>query len=89
MIFGRNQKRLDEEAELVERAQLIEEVRRAQQEWSMAQWRFHEALGHDQVDYAIFTLEAAEKKMDMLLRKTKALWRAEANGKSVSGETLS
>lgn len=57
-----------------EREQLLEAVRQAHLEWTMAQWRFHDALGYDQVDYAIYALEAAEKKYDMLLRKAKRLW---------------
>lgn len=61
-----------------EREQLLEDVRQAHLEWTMAQWRFHDAIGYDQVDYAIYALEAAEKKYDMLLRKAKRLWAADA-----------
>jgi len=57
-----------------ERRRLLEEIRRAHLEWSLAQWRFHDAMGYDQVDYAIYSLEAAEKKYGMLLRKAKCLW---------------
>jgi hypothetical protein len=62
-----------------EREQLLEDVRQAHLEWTMAQWRFHDAIGYDQVDYAIYALEAAEKKYDMLLRKAKRLWAAGAS----------
>jgi hypothetical protein len=61
--------------ESVERNRLIEDVRKAEQEWSLAEWRFHHALGEDHVDYAIYCLEAAEKKLDMLLRNAKRHWR--------------
>jgi hypothetical protein len=57
-----------------DRREIIEDVRQAEREVKLALWRFHEALGEDHVDYAIYTLEAAEKKLDMLLRKAKRLW---------------
>lgn len=60
-----------------ERQQLTEDVREAEREWELANWRFENALGHDSVDYAIYTLEAAEKKLDMLLRKAKLEWARE------------
>nr|WP_255570754.1 hypothetical protein [Cohnella sp. CFH 77786] len=53
---------------------MIDDVRKAELELNTARWRFDDAVGQDQVDYAIYTLEAAEKKLDMLLRKAKALW---------------
>lgn len=40
---------------------LIADIRRAEQEWKNAEWRFQHALGDDHVDYAIYCLEAAEK----------------------------
>ncbi|WP_422615032.1 hypothetical protein [Cohnella caldifontis] len=55
----------------------MDDVRQAERELSIAQWRFHDALGQDHIDYAIYSLEAAEKKLDMLLRKAKALWSVE------------
>ncbi|BBI31088.1 DUF2508 family protein [Cohnella abietis] len=60
--------------ESLESQRLIEDVRRAEQEWSLAEWRFHHALGEDQVDYTIYCLEAAEKKLSMLLRQAKWHW---------------
>jgi len=57
-----------------ERERLIAEIRRAEQEWLIAEWRFHYAQGDDHIDYAIYCLEAAEKKLDMLLRQAKLHW---------------
>jgi hypothetical protein len=57
--------------ESVELNRLIEDIRKAEKEWSLAEWRFHHALGKDHVDYSIYCLEAAEKKLDMLLRNAK------------------
>jgi len=62
-------------AESVEHQALALELQQAKQEWNLAEWRFHNALGDDHVDYAIYCLEAAEKKLDMLLRKAKWQWR--------------
>ncbi|MBB6675691.1 DUF2508 domain-containing protein [Cohnella nanjingensis] len=61
---------------LSEREQLKEDVRLAELECAAAQRRFEDALGIDQVDYAIYALEAAEKKLDMALRKAKMFWHA-------------
>ncbi len=60
--------------ESIERKRLIEDVRKAEQEWNLAEWRFQNAVGDDHVDYAIYCLEAAEKKLDMILRKAKWQW---------------
>lgn len=64
------------EAEILqnERQKLIEEIRLAEREWRLAEWRFHDALGPDHVDYAIYCLEAAERKLDMLLKQAKWHW---------------
>jgi hypothetical protein len=61
----------------IDKFEVLEDVRRAQRELSVAQWRFQDALDQDQIDYAIYSLEAAEKKLDMLLRKAKAIWSVE------------
>ncbi|WP_027086362.1 DUF2508 family protein [Cohnella panacarvi] len=73
--------------EASERKQLIEDVRQAEREWALAQWHFDNALGDDRIDYAIFTLEAAEKKLDMLLKQAKWLWKQPgSDGKGGQGE---
>lgn len=61
-------------AESSERQMLIEDVRRAEMEWTIAHSRFHDAVGPDHVDYAIYCLEAAERKLAMMLRKAKWHW---------------
>jgi hypothetical protein len=70
----RNQKHELATVESIERLRLKDDVRKAEQDWKLAQWRFHNALGDDHVDYAIFGLEAAEKKLDMLLKQAKWQW---------------
>lgn len=56
---------------LDEQTRSIREIKRAHQEWEIAQKRIDEAVGKDQVDYAIFLLEASEKRYDMLLKAAK------------------
>lgn len=51
--------------------EVTDDVRKAERELQTALWQFNEALGQDHVDYAIYSLEAAEKKLDMLLRRAK------------------
>ena len=58
---------------LEDKLMLLEELRAAQMEWMHAQKRLDYVLGKDQIDYAIFALEAAEKKYDMLLKRAKTL----------------
>jgi len=57
-----------------EREKLIADIRKAEKEWKLAEWRFHHALGEDHVDYAIFCLEAAEMRLGILLRQAKWHW---------------
>ncbi|MDQ0196425.1 hypothetical protein [Paenibacillus wynnii] len=49
------------------------EVRKAQGEWERARLMFDEASGEDQIDYAIFILEAAERKYQIHLKHAKLL----------------
>ena len=54
-----------------EQEQLMEDIRYAYKEWERAWFCFEHALGEDEVEYAIFSLEAAEKRVGMLLKKAK------------------
>ncbi|MDR0270982.1 DUF2508 family protein [Paenibacillus sp.] len=49
------------------------DVRKAQSEWEQARHVFEEAVGEDQIDYAIYMLEAAERKYQMNLRAAKRI----------------
>ena len=49
------------------------DVQQSQMEWERAHLTFQEALGQDQIDYAIFMLEAAERKYQMKLKQAKKL----------------
>ncbi|MFD0713159.1 DUF2508 family protein [Paenibacillus sp. GCM10027626] len=59
-------------SEELERRSLQNELRDAKREWENALRHFDCALGEDHVDYAIYTIKAAEKRYEMLLRKAKA-----------------
>lgn len=50
---------------------LMLEVRDALQDWKNAHRNLDYAVERDEIDYAIFALEAAEKRYEMLLRKAK------------------
>ncbi|MNC46404.1 hypothetical protein D3C76_277430 [compost metagenome] len=49
------------------------EVQQAQSEWETAHLMFDEAKGQDQIDYAIYILEAAERKYQIHLKHAKSL----------------
>lgn len=49
------------------------DVCKAQAEWQRAYLMFDEALGQDQIDYAIYILEAAERKYQIHLKHAKSL----------------
>lgn len=56
------------EAELV-----YADVQKAKQEWERAMRQFEDALGEDEIDYAIYVLEAAERKYQIHLKRAKLL----------------
>lgn len=52
---------------------VLMDVRKAQAEWERAYLMFDEALGQDQIDYAIYILEAAERKYQIHLKHAKSI----------------
>jgi hypothetical protein len=74
-LFNRNDSQRQEEMESLRKDKqlLIQEIRVAHRNWINAQAQFEYALGKDQVDYAIFTLEATEKRYEMLVKQAKQL----------------
>lgn len=50
---------------------LYDEVMKARGEWEMASYAFDYALGKDEVDVAIYTLGAAERKYQIKLKQAK------------------
>ena len=55
------------------RLQIYQDVLRAHAEWETAQMYFEYAVEHDQIDYAIYMLEAAERKYQIQLRQAKKI----------------
>ncbi|MCJ8015158.1 DUF2508 family protein [Paenibacillus sp. KQZ6P-2] len=56
-----------------EELEVYMDVRKAQTEWERARMLFEEAEGEEQIDYAIYMLEAAERKYQMNLRVAKRI----------------
>lgn len=68
---------------------LFEELKEAKRDWINAGNKLDYVHEHDQVDYAIYALEAAERRYEMLLRKAKQLnLRAEHPDMNVFSEEL-
>ncbi|WP_348624049.1 DUF2508 family protein [Paenibacillus peoriae] len=53
------------------RQELFAQIRASHAEWLRAHRLFHEATGKDEIDYAIFVLEAAERKYQIHLKSAK------------------
>lgn len=51
--------------------ELVREIHRAHMEWLTAHRRLDYVLEKEQVDYAVFALEAAEKRFEMLIKQAK------------------
>lgn len=60
---------------LQEEDDLLLEIEQAKREWQQAHEQLDHAVGKEQIDYAIFALEAAEKRYEMLLKQVKDLQR--------------
>lgn len=56
---------------LDEQQAVLKELEEAKQEWIHAYQKLDHVTEKEQIDYAIFALEAAEKRYEMLLRKVK------------------
>lgn len=59
------------QAELERREILFAEVDKARKEWEYAYLQFQEAQGKDEVDVAVYTLEAAERRYQIQLKEAK------------------
>jgi hypothetical protein len=70
--FHRMPKRRERQAPENTDAELLAQVRQAQLEWVCAHERLNYAMENDQIDYAVYAMEAAEKRYTMLLKQAKA-----------------
>lgn len=71
LFFWRNRRETD--PLLKDKQALVKEIRAAQCDWQHALNRLDHVSGSDQIDYAIFALEAAEKRYEMLLKNAKRM----------------
>ncbi|MNJ38334.1 hypothetical protein D3C77_331780 [compost metagenome] len=69
LLRAKKIKQLDEELEY--KVHLYNEVNKAQREWERAYCALQEAVGADEVDIAIYTLEAAERRYQVQLKAAK------------------
>jgi hypothetical protein len=70
-IFGLRVRETD--PYLKDKQELLKEIRVAHTDWQHALTRLDYASDQDEIDYAIFALEAAEKRFEMLLKSAKRL----------------
>lgn len=66
-LFQRGTQKREEQ----DKQELLAEIRLAHSQWKTAQHHFEHALEKDEIDYAIYAVEAAEKRYVMLLRQAK------------------
>lgn len=69
---GKVQKKM-EEPRFLDKVGMHQEIRKAHLEWTTAHQRLEWVVEKDQIDYAIYALEAAEKRYVMLLRQAKQM----------------
>ncbi|MGG0825074.1 DUF2508 family protein [Paenibacillus turicensis] len=69
-----------------ERQRLYDEVMEARMEWELAHQAFQNAKELEEVDIAIYTLEAAERRYQMRLRAVKAVYPHWVNGDAQMNE---
>ncbi|SIR59342.1 Protein of unknown function [Paenibacillus sp. RU4T] len=63
----------DEDAVAIGEQQLLSEIAEAHRDWVNAHYHFEQAEGSDQIDYAVYAIEAAQKRYEMLLRQAKRM----------------
>lgn len=64
---------LETEDPFLQKQQLLEELKEAKKNWQIARMKLDYVSDQDQIDYAIYALEAAEKRYEMLLRHAKKI----------------
>jgi hypothetical protein len=63
--------RQEQEEVRKDKYELLQEIRKAHADWQLAQHRLDYALEVEEIDYAIYALEAAEKRYEMLIKLAK------------------
>ncbi|MFB5685031.1 DUF2508 domain-containing protein [Paenibacillus terreus] len=70
-VWTWNRRKQDGSDNAEHQTELFADVCAAHADWIRAQRMFQEAVGVDQIDYAIFVLEAAERNYQIQLKKAK------------------
>jgi hypothetical protein len=71
-LYSKEQRRLEDPV-FRDKLGMMLEVRRAHADWVAAHLKLDWVLEKDQIDYAIYALEAAEKRYEMLIRQAKQM----------------
>ena len=69
----RKKRKRDQKDHEKDKLSLFKEIEEAKRDWLNAGQKLDYVLEHDQIDYAIYALEAAERRYEMLLRKAKKM----------------
>lgn len=70
-IFFRKKEKEADKQEWSSKRSVAEEIHQAHADWAAAHMKLDWVLEKDQIDCAIYALEAAEKRYEMLLRQAK------------------
>ncbi|SEM02928.1 DUF2508 family protein [Paenibacillus sp. OK003] len=68
---GRSVEKRERLLKEMEEDQIYSDIQKAKAEWERAVRQFEEAQGQDEIDYAIYVLEAAERKYQIHLKRAK------------------
>lgn len=68
---GRSVEKRERMLKEMEEEQIYSDIQKAKAEWERAVRQFEEAQGQDEIDYAIYVLEAAERKYQIHLKRAK------------------
>lgn len=69
--IGRSVEKRERMLKEMEEEQIFSDIQKAKAEWERAVRQFEEAQGQDEIDYAIYVLEAAERKYQIHLKRAK------------------
>lgn len=71
-LFSKEHRRLEDPV-FQDKLSMMLEIRRAHADWAAAHMKLDWVVEKDQIDYAIYALEASEKRYEMLLRQAKQM----------------
>lgn len=71
-LYSKEHRRLEDPV-FRDKLSMMLEIRMAHADWVAAHMKLDWVLEKDQIDYAIYALEAAEKRYEMLLRQAKQM----------------